>query len=286
MIVDYRRPTATDVADMAEVAAAAQADPRFHVPYVGADADSIAAEMTGVAGWADTTTVAVVDGRVVGWLLGETDPAMGRVWWWGPFVADESWDGIADELYRRTRPRLPAAIGEEEACGDARSTSIEAWSRRHGLAPAEASVLLRRQRGPAAPDGRVRPLTPADHGAVMALHERAFPATHLTPSALVAAGDPRLVIEVDGVVVGYVAYEIQADGSGYLDYLAVDEGVRGRGLGGTLVEHACHLLFEGGVTHAHLTVREGNGPARSLYRRLGFVEDRLARPYRRGFHIP
>ena len=161
------------------------------------------------------------------------------------------------------------------------------WADRHGFQPDPGSVLLVREPDRVArTDVRIRPMAATDHDAVVALHEAAFPGTHTTGPALVVADDPRLVIEIDGAVAGYVAYEVQSDNTGYIDFLAVDPAVRSHGLGGALVDHACVDLFGRGVRHAHLTVREANAAARALYARLGFVEERVVRPYRRGFTLP
>ncbi|MEM9133273.1 MAG: GNAT family N-acetyltransferase [Actinomycetota bacterium] len=302
----YRRPTVDDLEAMATVATAAQGDPSTHCVYLPADSESIVADVIGLDGWTATTTVAVDDdGRVCGWLLAEPDPDMGRVWWWGPFVTSGAgagpdparWAATADELHAATEATLvadgPGAITEFEGCGDDRSTLIADWCRRHGMVGEEASVLLRLHPDAAGdavattgPDPRVRPLTEADHEVVMALHETAFANTHLTPAALVAAADLRLVIEVDGAVVGYVACEHQSDSSGYIDYLAVDGARQNEGLGRALVDVATRRLLADGADFVHLTVREGNAAARALYANCGFVEERLARPFRRGFSLP
>ena len=275
-----------DLAAMAALAADHQADPARHCLYLSAEADAIAEEVAELEDWAAHTAVAEADGQLVGWLFAEPDPDMGRVWWWGPFAPAEDWDGVADELYRVASGLLGDGYGEEEAAADSRSGLIAAWAARHGLAADPGSVLLRREPTPAAVDDRVRPMADADHDAVMALHDLAFPGTHTPPAMLVASEHPRLVIEDDGRVVGYVAYELQADGSGYIDYLAVDEQLRSRGLGRALVSTATADLVERGVTYAHLTVRAANGAARALYASLGFVEERIAIPYRKGFTLP
>ncbi len=293
--VHYRRPTADDLDAMASLAADAQGEPATHCIYLPVAAADIATDVADLDGWEATTTVAVADdGSITGWLLAEPDPDMGRVWWWGPFVAaaDTAWAEIADGLHAETRTTLassgPGAITEFEACADERSALIADWCRRHDLVGEEASVLLRREPTPVAatPDPRVRPLAEADHEVVMALHETAFANTHLTPAALVAADDLRLVVEVDDRVVGYVACEEQSDGSGYIDYLAVDAARQGQGLGRALVDEATRRLLADGAAFVHLTVREGNAAARALYANCGFVEDRLARPFRLGFSIP
>ena len=275
-----------DLPAMAEVAAGHQADPARHCLYLSAEAAAIAEEVAELDDWAAFTAVAEADGELVGWLFGEPDPDMGRVWWWGPFAPADGWADVADELYRVARALLGDGYTEEEAAADARSDLIAAWSGRHGLAADPGSVLLRRDPAPAAVDPRVRPMHPGDHEPVMALHDLAFPGTHTPPSMLVASTHPRLVIEEGGRVVGYVAYEMQADGSGYIDYLAVEEELRGGGLGRALVSTATADLVDRGATHAHLTVREANASARALYASLGYDEERIAIPYRRGFTLP
>ena len=281
-----RTATADDLQPMAALAAEHQLDDGRHCLYLSIDADAIVEEVSELDDWADYTAVAEEDGEIVGWLFGEPDPDMGRVWWWGPFAPDANWGDVADELYRVARALLGDAYTEEEAAADSRSELIAAWADRHGLAADPGSVLLKRESAPAAVDERVRPMAEADHDVVMALHDTAFPGTHTPPAMLVASEHPRLVIEDEGSVVGYVAYEMQPDGSGYIDYLAVDESLRSRGLGRALVSTATADLVQRGATYAHLTVREANGAARALYASLGFEEERIAIPYRKGFTLP
>ena len=77
------------------------------------------------------------------------------------------------------------------------------------------------------------------------------------PSAkLVAADGTRIrTAQFDGAIAAYVAYEIQADGTGYIDYLGVRADVRRRGLGRSLVADVCSDLAADGVSEGHLTVR-------------------------------
>ncbi len=271
---------------MAELASACQGDPDFHIPYLGAGVDSIATDIAELENWTETSMVAEDERGMVGWIVGEIDLEMGRMWWWGPFALDDDrWAETADRLYTAARAATPKTITEEEACIDDRSRPLRQWCERQQLVSNPASVLLRRDPSETATDDRIRPLADRDHPSVMALHDLAFPGTHTTPSALVQSTHPRLVIEVDDTVVGYVAFEMQSDGSGYVDYLAVDEDLRGGGLGAALVDQACRDMFAAGATYAHLTVREDNVAARALYAKLGFAEERLARPYRVGFYL-
>lgn len=54
--------------------------------------------------------------------------------------------------------------------------------------------------------------------------------------------------------------------------VALDAGIRGRGLSRALMERHLETLRRAGVARLHLEVDEANAPARALYRRLGFVQ--------------
>lgn len=293
MDVEFRTPTTSELPAMAELAAATQSNDRFHIIYLGTTAESITADVVAVENWVDKAYIAEQDGQLVGWMLADVDPDMGRVWWLGPFVAaaEASWDAIADELYQRSKQLLDHTVTEQELAFDDRSEMLTAWCVRHGFAVNTASVLLRLDPDRLVAPSKehvVRPLADRDHDQVKALHEQAFAGTHTTPDALVVSQHPRLVIEsatATGEVVGYVAFEMQSDGSGYLDYLAVAENQRGAGCGAALVAEACRMMFADGATYVHLTVREDNVDARALYAKLGFVEERVARPCRIGFDL-
>jgi hypothetical protein len=83
--MNIRPATEGDLEEMASLAASEQARGDRHIGYLGLDAESIAKDVRGVEDWQAKSVVAV-EGRLVGWLLCETDDDMGRGWWWGPFV--------------------------------------------------------------------------------------------------------------------------------------------------------------------------------------------------------
>lgn len=281
-----RQAKNSDLEAIAALAATQQADPEHHVAFLGMDAENISTDIAELGEWHETSTVAEHDGAIVGALIADIDPEMGRLWWFGPFVCLAPWEQIADDLYAHARSLIQPHIAEEEAFCDARSDVLGEWCHRHQFVRNEGSVLLNLQPGTdmTSHDG-VRPLGLDDHAAVRSLHDAAFPGTHTTAAALLASANPKAVIDADGQVAGYVAYEVQPDNSGYIDYLAVDPQHRGAGFGQALVSHASADLFARGVSHVHLSVREGSHAARALYARVGFGEERVAIPYRKGFTL-
>ncbi len=275
------------------MAAPLQLRPERHVVYIGTGASAIEAELDETS-WQLVSVVATEtsDDDITGWLIGDVDEEMGRVWWIGPFVRGEVWQPLADELLVEARRRLPSNVTEEEMAVDARFDGFEAWAAQHGLAAEPGSWVLTLERDLHAPSDSeavaYRPMGVADHDEVGRIHDDQFPGTHSTGARLVEQHDsdhPRLVAVSAGTVVGYIAVERQADGAGYIDYLGLEPSHRRRGIGGGLVRAGVAALEAVDARPVHLTEREHSVGARELYASLGFTEERLARPFRRGFGL-
>ena len=275
---------------LAEFAALLQQQPDTHVIYLGVEAEGIRAELAEVT-WTDVSVVAVEGDTVLGWLIGDVDADMGRVWWLGPFVvADDvgEWEAVATDLLTAGRRQLAAGVDEEEMAVDARFERCRAWAMSHGFVQEEGAYVLQLGGELDLGAAAVRDITDDDHDAVARLHDELFPGTHTTGSELAGGHDDthrRLVVEVDGEISAYIAVERQADGSGYIDYLGVAPAARRRGLGGDLVRAGVAELRRLGATSIGLTVRVDSDGARELYRSLGFEEERVAIPLRCGFSL-
>jgi ribosomal protein S18 acetylase RimI-like enzyme len=87
-----------------------------------------------------------------------------------------------------------------------------------------------------------------------------------------------LVAEVDGKIVGagggYVIGSIEnveGERYGFIEFLVVDEGYRGMGIGRRLLTILVDKLRSKGVSEIYLEVDPRNEAALSLYRSLGFT---------------
>ena len=286
MDVTTRTATPDDLPDLVALAEEAQRTPTGHIAYLASDADAIEAEMVGLEGWPENCVVAVRDSGPIGWLQGESDPDIGRVWWWGPFVATGEPPDSALQIYDAAVARLDPAITQEEMGPDDRNDIVAAVAGARGFRAETASMVLSRMPEPGTVPDVVRPYEPGDAAAVAALHDRLFAGTHTTGAGLVdPAASRHLLVAEAGTIAGYIAFEVQADGSGYIDFVAVDPDHRRKGIAAALVRGACSQLDDLDVTRIHLTVRENNTAAGALYGRLGFVEERIIRPYRKGFSL-
>lgn len=272
---------------LAELAAPLQAQPESHIVYLGTEAAGIAAELEETT-WSDVSAVAVVDDEVIGWMIGDVDPDVGRVRWFGPFVRVEPWEATADALLASCREQLGAAITEEEMAVDERFERCCRWAVGEGFIAGVGSFVLELD-GPIGSSAvPVRDITTDDRDVVIRLHEELFAGTHTTGLQLVSGHDEarrRLVVERDGVFAGYIAVELEADGSGYIDFVGVEQARRRQGLGADLVRAGVAELRRLGADSVGLTVRADSAGARELYASLGFREERLAVPLRRGFSL-
>lgn len=119
---------------------------------------------------------------------------------------------------------------------------------------------------------QIRPATPADVPALLALERICFPdpwserglAESLTPP-----NGGGLVAETGRGIVGYLITR-EVGGSGEILNLAIAPGSRRRGVGAQLLRAGLAGLGGRGVGEVFLEVRESNHAARALYERAGF----------------
>ncbi|NNE10781.1 MAG: GNAT family N-acetyltransferase [Ilumatobacter sp.] len=290
--MQFRPVTVADLPALARVAEPLQRRPDRHVVYLADQADAIVAELEESTHHVASLVATIDGGQIAGWLIADVDEEMGRVWWLGPFVAAEEWEPTATELLRRCRDLLPPGVDQEEMAVDDRFVSCGPWADRMGFDTGAIGSWVLSLAGDVevgASELQVRAArAPDSDSALVELHERLFPNTHTTGRQLIESSDEshiRLVTEEDGRLAGYIAVERQATGEGYVDYLGVAEPFRRRGLGRELVRAGVAAVRELGAADVHLTVREDSEGARVLYESLGFVAERLIRPYRIGFEI-
>jgi len=261
--------------------AGAQAEPRRHVTYVGEDVTTLAEEFSEAQAWADRLLVALIGDQLAGVLLADIDTGMRRVWWIGPWADTEV---VAIALLSHARERFGGLFDEEELAPDSRNEMLRSAALRLGFAEGTASSVLSKMDLTTDGTSSTEQLaeTRADH--VAELHDSLFPGTHTTGAKLVNLEGTRIrTAQLNGVTAGYVAYEIQADGTGYINYVGVSPVARRRGLGRALIADVCRELAADGAGAVHLTVRADAPGAVDLYRSLGFNQERIIVPYRRGF---
>lgn len=123
---------------------------------------------------------------------------------------------------------------------------------------------------------RIRRGRPADAAAILDL-ESSFPTDRMSARSvrrfLSSPGARVLVAEADRAVVGALILLLRSNsGWGRIYSVVVHPERRGLGLGRRLVEAAGRQARRAGRVGISLEVRSDNGPARSLYRSLGYAD--------------
>jgi ribosomal protein S18 acetylase RimI-like enzyme len=286
-MTDAITPVRADELDaVLDLIAAEQAHPDRGTTMLGETRDGIAAELGDVEpDWTASVRVARKDGRpdgdVVGAVVGDWDEELGRAWVLGPWVSggDEEWRRWARPLVESVLEQLPGSVGDWELAADVSHVRMAELGAGLGLSPSEVNHVYTVDEAALAtwpePAHDVRAATPADLELIRPLHDREFPASYATAEHLVPDppdGKYQVVVAVDGsTLLGYAAGRVQADGEGYLDFIAVSDAARGRGTGKDLMSALCRPVIAASTTRKlHLTVQDHRAPARRMYESLGF----------------
>lgn len=278
-----RRVAASEVDALLDFIAGRQADPATGTCYLGTDRESIRLELEelGDEAWPGSALVVTDDaGRIVGATVTEIDPELGRSWVNGPWVADGHWDALARLLLEAAVAQCPPGIGAHEFSGDVQNQPMAALAAELGWTASVPNHVFVAKADAASGwptgDPRVRAARPEDFAAIDPLHAAEFPATYLSTRQMIdesiAGNRITVVSEADGAVLGYATGRVQADGTGYLDFMAITPHARGTGSGlGLMVTVSRGIMAAAPVGDLNLTVQDHRSPAIGLYRRLGLV---------------
>lgn len=90
-----------------------------------------------------------------------------------------------------------------------------------------------------------------------------------------AAANPAglFIAEEEGRILGFVTTRIDAEaGIGWVVHLVIGAGLRGKGIGRTLIAHALDYFRSLGLTHARIETLDQNEISKRLFPSCGFVE--------------
>nr|AOR51034.1 GCN5 family acetyltransferase [uncultured bacterium pAX1] len=229
--------------------------------------------------------------RLVGVSGVDADPEISRAWLYGPLVEHEDWHSVADELYAASLKVIPDGIREQDLFCDVRNSNLAAFAERHGFSVRSENAVVSLKRSdykkPASKDIQFSVIDYS--GEFFEQFERChgllFPTTYFTARQIVEKLDAtrRLFLGLEnGEMKGYHFCKVESEAcSGYIDFIGVDESLRGRGLGAILLAAGIDwMLSFPEVGKISLTVNADNIPALKLYKNFGFVTERVMRGYR------
>lgn len=289
IIMQIRATTPEEITSISDFVVRLSMQPAHHIVYFGGTPEEITHTVRTLGATAPINLAAYDDdGRLIGMLSVETDSEIGRGWLQGPVVEDECWATVADSLYRSAMSALPTKIVELEISCDLENSRALEFAARHGFVLRGDWYFLTFSRSqiPSLPRSSARPIEKRQHAAVQALHDRLFADANTPGAQMIAAQSEHACLLVDGEgdrPNGYIYLTVEpASGEAFIDFVGVDDGAQGRGIGRNLVIAGMHWLFGWPtVEQVALAVRTDNEPARRLYEKTGFTLERTTRALRR-----
>ena len=259
-----------------------QADPATGTCYIGTEREALRLELEELGdAWPGSALVVTDDrGRIVGATVTDADVELGRSWIHGPWASDQHWDAVARPLLEAAVADCPSGVDDHEMSSDVANRRMAARAAELGWTASVPNHVVVAHAATAsgwpADDPRVRAPRPDDFAAIDPLHAAEFPDTYLSTRQMIDEGIAgtriTVVSEAGGRVLGYAAGRVQADGTGYLDFIAIIPEARGAGAGiGLLVTVCRRIMAAAPARDVNLTVQDHRAPAIGLYRRLGFV---------------
>ena len=230
--------------------------------------------------------------QLVGVFGVDADPEIGRAWLFGPLIEHADWQSLADELYAASIKVIPDGISEQDLFCEFRNSNMADFAERHGfpLRSENAVVTLERTDYKKTLSSET-PFSIIDYSSSFfeqfeSCHTLLFPTTYFTARQIVEKlnSTHRLFLGLeDGKMKGYHFCKVETDArSGYIDFIGVDESMRGRGLGAILLAAGIDWMLSFAETDKiRLTVNANNAPALKLYKNFGFVTERVMRGYRK-----
>jgi ribosomal protein S18 acetylase RimI-like enzyme len=227
-------------------------------------------------------------GRLVGAFGFEADTELGRAWLFGPFVRHSAWAATADRLWAALQPLLPGGLREHELFYNTKNANCLAFAERHGFPLHGDSAILRFGRDALAslPEAQAQELQPSQHAAFEALHAQTFPNTYYSGPQMLGFIDEHhkvFVLAEGDVLLGYAYIVVRPTfGEATVEFIGVDEQMRGRGFGARLLVASLRWMFSfPGVHESFLTTGAENRAAIGLYSKAGFQQLHTMRAFRK-----
>jgi len=228
--------------------------------------------------------------QLVGVFGMDADPEISRAWLFGPLVQHEDWHEIADMLYAEVLPLIPVDIRDYDLFCDIQNIHVEGFAARHGFPLRSENAVMTLVRGNYKPTAKRRTQISTYQKGFFEpfekLHNELFPNAYFTARRIVEKinGEHQLYFAIeDGQLLGYHFCKIEPGSeSGYVDFIGTDASARGRGIGADLLASGMDWMLAAPTTKSiSLTVKADNVPAQSMYKKFGFVTERIMRGYRK-----
>ncbi|MBS4172817.1 GNAT family N-acetyltransferase [Bacillus sp. FJAT-49736] len=267
----------TDISVVAHFIAQINQEPNSHIGYCGTDKEEIEKylmeELTDVSAW-DSFITAWENNSLLGIIGFDADIESKSIEVWGPFIKETHWN-IASLMWNELLILLPDEIDKVNLFPNKKNHHcLQFASEQNFQFLSEQTILkINRQennKSPVLPE-----LTLEYDKEFSTLHQEAFPSTYYTSEQILARRNEHRKVFItteQGELSGYIYVEAEPEfGEASIEFFAVKEQFRGKGIGGKLLTTALQWLFRfETINSVTLCVNSKNEKAIRLYEKVGF----------------
>jgi ribosomal protein S18 acetylase RimI-like enzyme len=221
--------------------------------------------------------VAEMDGEIIGLMGCEFDEGVGRGWTRGPFLTSSLWQSLPAPLFQKLLASLPTGIRRLDSFLNEKHKRGNRFYLENGF---KHKTLVHVYQADATNWSNVGlefcpEMDETQTLNFISLHDAMFPNTFINGRGILEQvdDDHRIFVYTNGADLGgYIYLSVDSyGGEGYIEFIAVQPELRGKGIGYALLQCALNWCFtKRKLTQVGLTVSEELTNAQSLYEKAGF----------------
>lgn len=280
-MIEYNLAKEEDLKQIASFIAEVNSKEESHIGYCGTDGEeienSLIEDITDIP-FQESFIVAKEDDRLIGVLGFDSDLENNSAEIWGPFIIEEKWD-IAAELWDKMIKILPREINLVSMFVNKKNENCLQLATKLKFDKVSEETILSFERNniDTLRDTTIIELSSAYYEDMKLLHDKTFPNTYYNGSQIIdRINDQRKVFIAieNNSLTGYIYVEVSPEfGEGSIEFFAVDESERGKGIGSKLLTMALRWIFTfESIENITLCVSSENEKALNLYKKVGFKE--------------
>lgn len=253
-----------------------------HIGYCGEDsqeiAHSIRNDITDIH-YTESFLVAYDQEELVGVLGFDADIENNSAEIWGPFIKEPQIE-IMYNMWNQVIESIPEHVHSISMFPNKENVKVIAMAEGLGFVHQSVQSILSFDRKDVKKviGEPIQEITSEYYSAMKELHDQTFPGSYYNGSQMIERmndSNKVLITSKDGLLTGYIYAEAEPEfGEASIEFFAVNESARGKGIGARLVSQALNWLFSFNSIHSvTLCVDSTNEKAVRLYTKVGFKKD-------------
>lgn len=267
-----------EVEDVARFISLMNQREEFHTGYCGMDKEEIANSFMNEMDypyWESFLTAYEKD-ELIGVIGFDADVENNSAEIWGPFISDKNWN-IVSNMWDEMLKLIPIDIEEIYMFPNKKNLNSIHFAKEKDFQSHSDQAILKIMKPNSEfyeKEKRIE-LTKEYHSDFILLHQQAFPKTYYDGKQIIdrVNGNRKVFVTLeDNVLAGYIYVEANPEfGEANIEFFAVKEECRGKGLGGELLKIALGWIFTyKNIREVTLCVNSEKENAIRLYKKAGF----------------